>query len=66
MYHDMSEMRILGINNQRKKNYHEVRLYYVENAQVFQLLDNQHLLQRLKRTKPFIIIIIIIIIWYVG
>lgn len=32
---------------------HEARLHLHENAEVLQLLDNQHLVRRLKRTKPF-------------
>ena len=32
---------------------HEERLHLHENAEVLQLLDNQHVFQRLKRTKPF-------------
>jgi hypothetical protein len=32
---------------------HEERLHLHENAEVLQLLDNQHVFRRLKRTKPF-------------
>ena len=32
---------------------HEERLHLHENAEILQLLENQHLFRRLKRTKPF-------------
>ena len=48
--------RDLGIPTEEIKRVarkHEERLYLHENAEILQLLENQHLFRRLKRTKPF-------------